>query len=71
MRREEDIAQQKNNGIVIIKSQDKRDVLMLSTCHDNFKSFNKSKINEDYNQVKGFVDLSDQMCSYTPFCKKI
>ena len=70
-KRGEQISRQNGTGIVILKWKDKRDVLMLSTKHDDTHSANnRLHIIEDYNQVKGYVDLSDQMAAYTPFVRK-
>lgn len=61
-----------NEGIVILKWQDKKDVLMLSTKHVD----NKVKVNtrsgevekpeavRDYNKCKSYIDLSDQVKAY-------
>ncbi|KAK5967175.1 hypothetical protein GCK32_000188 [Trichostrongylus colubriformis] len=41
--------------------------LHVSMLHDDSRSkSNKPRTVEDYNQVKEFMDLSDQMSSYTP-----
>nr|CAI5849424.1 unnamed protein product [Callosobruchus analis] len=64
---------QEKNGIVVFKWRDKRDVIMLSTKHtdemveipsrDGARFKPKAVI--DYNQAKSFIDLSDQMSSYS------
>ena len=44
---------------------------MLLTKHDGSVGMsNKPTVVEDYNKMKGFVDLSDQMAAYTPFIRK-
>ena len=71
LKRGEQISRQNGTGIVILKSEDKRDVLMLSIKHDDTHTVNnKPHIIENYNQVKGYVDLSDQMAVYAPFVRK-
>nr|CAH7723596.1 unnamed protein product [Callosobruchus chinensis] len=61
------------NGIVVFKWRHKRDVIMLSTKHtdemveipsrDGARFKPKAVI--DYNKAKSFIDLSDQMSSYS------
>ena len=71
LERGEQYFQQNNNGILLLKWKDKRDIFMLSTKHDGVLSRNgKPQVVEDYNKVKGFVDLSDQMAAYTPFVRR-
>lgn len=61
------------NKIIVLKWQDKRDVLMISTKHKDEtvtklkrgKEIVKPKMVTDYNCVKAFIDLSDQMSSYS------
>ena len=63
--------QQSKEGITVLKWRDKHDILMLSTMHDGTRSENdKPKVVNDYNQIKLFVDTSDQMASYSPFVRK-
>ena len=51
---------------MILKYKDKRGILMLSTRHDG--ETQKPRVIEDYNIGKMYVDVSDQMCFYTPLC---
>ena len=54
-----------------MKSRDKRDIFVISIKHDDSLSQNgKPNIVHDYNSGKMFVDISDQMASYTPFLRK-
>ncbi|VDP10112.1 unnamed protein product [Heligmosomoides polygyrus] len=66
------IARQNADGIVVSKWKDKRDIIMLSTIHDDGigSSSSKPHMVEDYNNAKLFVDTSDQMASYSPFVRK-
>jgi hypothetical protein len=65
------VARQNQNGIVVLKWKDKRDVLMLSTHHDHATDdAGKPFIVTDYNTGKSFVDVSDQMASYCPYIRK-
>ncbi|KAK5966173.1 PiggyBac transposable element-derived protein 4 [Trichostrongylus colubriformis] len=58
LKRGEQIGRQNGTGVTILKWKDKRDVLMLSTKHDDTHTANnKLRVIEDYNQVK---DNSDQ-----------
>lgn len=60
-----------NCGIMVLKWKDKRDVLMLSTMHDaSVNGLGKPKVIEDYNKSKTYVDVSDQMASYSPFVRR-
>ncbi|KAJ8953389.1 hypothetical protein NQ318_023506 [Aromia moschata] len=60
-------------GICVLKWRDKRDVLVLSTCHSNEtvqvqrrgKKINKPQAIIDYNKGKSSIDISDQMSSYS------
>lgn len=71
-------AEQNENKIVVLKWKDKRDVIMLSTKHDHSivqvvnKGTEKSKpaMIVDYNKGKAFIDLSDQMSSYSPCLRR-
>ena len=70
LKRDEMICQQKN-GISILKWKDKRDVIMISTKHDDSRGRSGKPVAIlDYNKSKGFIDLSDQMGSYFPFQRK-
>ncbi|KIH44577.1 hypothetical protein ANCDUO_25397 [Ancylostoma duodenale] len=63
--------QQSRSGILVLKWKDKRDLLMISTKHDaSLTQNNKPKVVEDYNNMMGYVDQSDQMAAYTPFVRK-
>lgn len=67
------ISAQSNTKIGVIKWQDRREVLMLSTKHKDQllsvskrgKEVMKPKAVLDYNKAKSFIDLSDQMSSYS------
>ncbi|XGW33875.1 hypothetical protein V3C99_017952 [Haemonchus contortus] len=62
---------QKRNGVLVLKWRDKRDLYMISTKHDaTVGTSQKPEVVDDYNEMKGFVDLSDQMASYTPFVRR-
>ena len=79
LKKGEVIAKQASD-ITIIKWRDKRDVLMLSTCHGKDLTETttdragnpvlKPKIIEDYNKGKQGIDLSDQMSSYYSALRK-
>ncbi|XP_050518285.1 piggyBac transposable element-derived protein 4-like [Diabrotica virgifera virgifera] len=71
LKKGEIIGRQKD-GIVLFKWKDKRDVLMLTTKHDETLVEVPGRINKfkpkavvDYNKAKTFIDLSDQMSSYS------
>lgn len=75
------IGKENSNGIVVAKWRDKRDVTMLSTCHnlnmvDTGKKNRKNevvvkpKIIIDYNAGKAGIDLSDQLSSYSSPVRK-
>lgn len=72
------IAKKNRQGIMVLKWKDRRDVLMLSTKHDNsMKSFNrrgktfeKPSVVAEYNKGKGYIDLTDQMGSYHTCLRK-
>ncbi|EYC08312.1 hypothetical protein Y032_0066g3692 [Ancylostoma ceylanicum] len=50
-------AQQNRRGVTVLKWRDRRDVLMLSTTHDDSRvGQGKPKVVEDYNKAKLFVD---------------
>ncbi|KAJ8928485.1 hypothetical protein NQ314_018955 [Rhamnusium bicolor] len=72
------ISQQNNDKTVVLKWKDKRDVLMLSTKHDDSmttftkkgKQCKKPTMVLDYNKGKGFIHLSDQMAAYAPYVRR-
>lgn len=73
LKKGEIVAQKSNTGILILKWKDKRDVLMLSTKHeDNIRQIQtkigtevgKPEVVLDYNRGKGLVDVSDLRSSY-------
>lgn len=79
LRKDETKAEQSNNGIVMMKWRDQRDVLVLSTRHGpEMKEFTqrrgtavmKPEIVIDYNKSKAFIDLSDQMTAYSPYFRR-
>jgi hypothetical protein len=72
LRRGEQIARQKDNLYTVLKWRDKRDVLMISTCHGDDKSnvttrrgdVIKPDVIIDYNDAKKGIDISDQLASF-------
>ena len=63
------------DGIRVVKYKDQRNVYMISTFHHvdteetgrnnrHEEGFSKPTVILDYNQVKGVIDLSDQMIAY-------
>lgn len=67
-----EIVGKEKDGIVIFKWRDKRDVLMLTTKHDETFVEVPGRINKwkpkaivDYNKANTFIDVSDQMSSYS------
>lgn len=66
-------AKESDSGIMVMKWRDKRDVLMLSTLHkDNTKEapqrggpVEKPEAIISYNSAKSYIDLSDQVKSYS------
>lgn len=78
LKKGEVIAQQNEDKTVVLKWRDKRDVLMLSTKHDDslvrfvHRGQEKSKpaVVMEYNQGKAFIDLSDQMAAYAPYVRR-
>lgn len=73
LRRGEVIARQLDSYATVLKWHDKRDVLMISTCHDNEMKatsnwrdgeFLKPKMIFDYNEAKKGIDVADQLSSY-------
>lgn len=72
------VTKQNRRGVMVLKWKDRRDVLMLSTKHDNsMTSFNRRRTTiekpqgvADYNKGKGFIDLTDQMGSYHTCLRK-
>lgn len=79
LKRGEVKAQQSDNGVTLCKWRDKRDVLVLSTCHKDSmvevtrrhgEPVMKPEIIVSYNKSKAFIDLSDQMNSYSPSLRR-
>ncbi|XP_050300132.1 piggyBac transposable element-derived protein 4-like [Anthonomus grandis grandis] len=72
------VARQDNDKTVVLKWKNKRNVIMLSTKHDDLtitlakkgKEVIKPKVIVDYNQGKAFIDLLDQMSAYAPFLRR-
>lgn len=74
------IVAKQNNFITFFKWHDQRDVLILSTCHDDqMKVYGKKRNGEDkvkplaiidYNKGKQGVDISDQLSSYYTCLRK-
>lgn len=68
-----EIVGREKDGVVIFKWKDKRDVLMLTTKHTlemievpgKAGARMKPKAIAEYNRAKSFIDLSDQMSSYS------
>lgn len=68
IKKNEVFARQSNTGVVILKWQDKREVLMLSTKHTDetkkvqvyAKDIEKPIMILDYNECKSLIDLFDQ-----------
>lgn len=66
------IGKQLGNYVTVLKWHDKRDVLMISTCHDDEMTATKSWNGEikkpsmviDYNDAKKGIDVADQLGSY-------
>ena len=73
LRKGETVAAESNTGVVVQKWKDKRDVCTLSTKHTadletvtHFgKDIQKPIAVVDYNKHKTYIDLSDQMKTYT------
>nr|CAH7732308.1 unnamed protein product [Callosobruchus chinensis] len=73
LKKGEVIARENERGICVLKWRDKRDVLVLSTCHSDEMvhvqrrgiPIQKPKAIIDYNSGKSSIDLSDQMSSYS------
>lgn len=70
LKRGEQIAAQKNH-VTILKWKDKRDVLMVSTCHADEQTMSsgrnprpKPNMILEYNDRKKGIDLSDELASY-------
>lgn len=69
------MAKQSSTNVVVLKWKDKRDVMMLSTKHtDSTVMIPQRRGREpkpkpssvlDYNNAKSYIDLSDQMASYS------
>lgn len=74
----ESIARQNSDGIVVQKWRDRRDVLMMSTKHDDSMmtvsrrngTVEKPAMVVDYNQNKQGIDVSDQLASYHSCLRK-
>lgn len=72
LKRGEQVARQKDNQYTVLKWRDKRDVLMISTCHGDSTSKVKTKRGDvmkpdviiDYNEAKKGIDISDQLASF-------
>ncbi|CAD7086566.1 unnamed protein product [Hermetia illucens] len=66
------VARQKDNYITVLKWHDKRDVLMISTCHGDEMTSVRTRLGEtlkpnaviDYNDAKKGIDVADQLSSY-------
>ena len=73
LKRKEVVAQESGTGIIVLKWKDKRDVTMLTTIHgatkrtvcSRGKDIEKPEVVWDYNKSKAFIDLSDQLKSYS------
>lgn len=69
---------QSNTGCTVLKWKDKKDVLVISTKHDNStvsvqrhgQEIKKPEIILDYNKCKAFIDLSDQLKAYSTSLRK-
>lgn len=61
---------QRSDGILVMKWKDKREILMLSTFHDNSMVDTKPQVVLDYIKAKLFVDTSDQIAVYYPFVRR-
>lgn len=81
LKKGETVAQKSNTGILVLKWKDKRDVLMLSTKHNDDvrhvenrggKMISKPEVVLDYNNGKGIVDVCDLRSSYhTPLRRSL
>jgi len=73
LNRGEIFAKKSDREIMVLKWRDRRDVLMISTKHSNAMEEVmakrgikiKPKVVIDYNRGKGYIDLTDQMGSYS------
>lgn len=78
LKKGEIIGRESNTGVVVSKWKDKRDVLMLSTKHtlemvdvrQRGGVVRKPSAIFDYNKSKGYIDISDQMKSYSTALRK-
>lgn len=78
LRKGEVISRQSSTGCTVLKWNDKREVLMLGTRHDDSmtnatrkgEDLEKPSIIVDYNKSKAFIDLSDQLKSYATCLRK-
>lgn len=72
LKKGEQIVRQKENLYTVLKWRDKRDVLMISTCHGDGMSAVTTKRGDvikpdviiDYNEAKKGIDISDQLASF-------
>lgn len=72
------VARQNDNGVLVLKWKDRRDVLAISSKHMpsmvNVTQRGGDKIEPqvivDYNAGKSFIDVSDQMNSYNSFSRR-
>lgn len=80
LRKGEIVGRESNTGVIVSKWKDKRDVLMLSTKHtlEMVDVHQKGGVVQKpasiiaYNKSKGFIDISDQIKSYsTPLRKSV
>lgn len=75
LKRNEIVAKQSNTNVVVLKWKDKRDVMMLSTKHVDTTVDIPQKRQQppkskpicimDYNKAKSYIDVSDQLASYS------
>lgn len=79
LKKGEIIAQETNQGLNVLKWHDKKDVMMLTTCHkgNDLKMVNEKRRSVfkpvaklDYDKGKCSVDKSDQMSSYSTSMRK-
>ncbi|KAJ8931952.1 hypothetical protein NQ314_015093 [Rhamnusium bicolor] len=78
LKKNEIVATESNTDVVVFKWKDKRNVLVLSTRHNDELvrvrqrggEVQKPKIISQYNKCKAFIDLSDQMKACSSSLKK-
>ncbi|EYB97365.1 hypothetical protein Y032_0141g2228 [Ancylostoma ceylanicum] len=71
LKRGEHITQQKENGVTVLKYRGTKNVLMLSTMHDNSVNTNGTpNLIEDYHTAKSFFNVEDQKASYNPYVRR-